>query len=407
MALPETRVENYLDAIAHDNACPHYPEVTRTRVENYLDEITHKAHDIEHKVDAMATDMKYKGSVETFEDLPTTAKKGDVYTTTSDGNEYVYDGTEWVLIGGVGGGGDPVYSTKSTSNATNGGAVYIGCKDPSQVIQLDPTVTDYHNRYVFILPFNPATVPGRDSISIMGDAQDNNCVAVGKGATAGNSGCVVLGNNAKALSSEGVAIGDGANNNAYSSISIGFNAQANGTASIALGGANTQANNSYAVALGTASRTTSKGEVSLGGTNLGSNGYNNSQYRLLTNVYDPQSAHDAATKGYVDAQVGRRQHIINVNHTTASGTWDYAFSLMTTSATPFTQLSGVADYLNTYHSGITLPISGTYTENGTVYILTKVTAESNSMVQISMRSIADGSERVISTGVVDVVDTVI
>lgn len=30
-------------------------------------------------------------------------------------------------------------------------------------------------------------------------------------------------------------------------------------------------------------------------------GYNGSAYRLLTGLYDPQSDHDAATKGYVDA----------------------------------------------------------------------------------------------------------
>lgn len=32
-------------------------------------------------------------------------------------------------------------------------------------------------------------------------------------------------------------------------------------------------------------------------------GYNNSAYRLLTGLYDPQSAHDAATKGYVDTAI--------------------------------------------------------------------------------------------------------
>ena len=31
------------------------------------------------------------------------------------------------------------------------------------------------------------------------------------------------------------------------------------------------------------------------------NGYNSSNYRLLTGLYDPQTAHDAATKGYTDS----------------------------------------------------------------------------------------------------------
>lgn len=53
---------------------------------------------LERKVAAMATDMKYKGSVEDYDHLPTNAKKGDVYTTLDDGREYVYDGDQWVEI---------------------------------------------------------------------------------------------------------------------------------------------------------------------------------------------------------------------------------------------------------------------------------------------------------------------
>jgi hypothetical protein len=40
-----------------------------------------------------------------------------------------------------------------------------------------------------------------------------------------------------------------------------------------------------------------------GGTDLGTNGYNSTNYRLLTNVYDGQSAHDAATKGQLDSAI--------------------------------------------------------------------------------------------------------
>lgn len=61
---------------------------------------------------------------------------------------------------------------------------------------------------------------------------------------------------------------------------------------------------SYSVGLGSHSRPTMKGQIdvsTLATTNT--YGYNDSQYRLLTGLYDPQSAHDAATKGYVDTAV--------------------------------------------------------------------------------------------------------
>ena len=60
----------------------------------------------------------------------------------------------------------------------------------------------------------------------------------------------------------------------------------------------------YGVALGAYSLATQKGQVDISTLNAGASntrGYNDSTYRLLTGLYDPQSAHDAATKGYVDS----------------------------------------------------------------------------------------------------------
>ena len=57
------------------------------------------------------------------------------------------------------------------------------------------------------------------------------------------------------------------------------------------------------VSLGSFSQTSSVGEVNIGSSNT-SYGYNSSNYRLLSGLYDPQTAHDAATKGYVDAHAG-------------------------------------------------------------------------------------------------------
>lgn len=111
---------------------------------------------------------------------------------------------------------------------------------------------------------------------------------------------VQIGNKAYASQYLGVAIG--ANTSAYSrSTVIGGNAKAESQSSIAIGLAATTLYNG-SIALGAnsgGSAINAKGMMHIG-TSDTTLGYNNSQYRLLTGLYDPQSAHDAATKGYVD-----------------------------------------------------------------------------------------------------------
>jgi hypothetical protein len=102
------------------------------------------------------------------------------------------------------------------------------------------------------------------------------------------------------------------------STSVGYNAQGYGQYSTALGEGARQYGD-YGVSIGAESdmpTTQYAGTVALGaysGRNITaggmmdisssnvSYGYNSSKYRLLTGLYDPQSAHDAATKGYVDS----------------------------------------------------------------------------------------------------------
>lgn len=52
--------------------------------------------ELEKKVDALATDLSYKGGVPSYADLPSDAATGDVYTTEDTGVLYVWDGDEWV-----------------------------------------------------------------------------------------------------------------------------------------------------------------------------------------------------------------------------------------------------------------------------------------------------------------------
>lgn len=66
----------------------------------------------------------------------------------------------------------------------------------------------------------------------------------------------------------------------------------------------------YSISLGASSNeTTEQGQLQLGLS--GPLGYNNSTYRIISGVYDPQTDHDAATKGYVDGLVGNVASALN------------------------------------------------------------------------------------------------
>lgn len=66
-----------------------------------------------HKVTAaqlgLSNAYKYKGSVETYEDLPTSVESGDVYNVVkgdkeqgiADGANFAWDGTKWDNLGGL------------------------------------------------------------------------------------------------------------------------------------------------------------------------------------------------------------------------------------------------------------------------------------------------------------------
>ena len=100
-------------------------------------------------------------------------------------------------------------------------------------------------------------------------------------------------------------------------MSVGHEAYSYGWFATALGAYKARANLRGSTALGSFSGTNSVGEMNIGLPNAKLSeqrdyGYNGSEYRLLTGLYDPQSAHDAATKGYVDGLVGNIASALNV-----------------------------------------------------------------------------------------------
>ena len=147
-----------------------------------------------------------------------------------------------------------------------------------------------------------------------GSGSNGPTVTIGDSATTYSAKAIAIGNNAKAGYSSSnltgvIAIGNSSQagyggSSGNDSIAIGTSSKAStgqggGYGGVAIG-ASAQANNRSSIALGAYSQTSATGEMNIGSTST-SYGYNYSNYRLLTGVYDGQSAHDAATKGQLDA----------------------------------------------------------------------------------------------------------
>lgn len=227
--------------------------------------------------------------------------------TTDAGKFLKADGT-WDTAGG---GGDTVYSTKTTSLDNYGGAVYIGNKDSNQVAQLDPTTTDNHYKYFWALPggTNPNNVvPENGTIAILGLAEPGNSygVAIGFGAQLGlySSASVALGFQAKARAnaSNGIAIGENVDVSGENGIGIGggVNVGSQSSNCVAIGYA-ASCYQSSSVALGKGAYPTRQGEVNVGCDNT--TAFNNTTYRVIGGVHDGQDLHDAATKGQLDRAI--------------------------------------------------------------------------------------------------------
>ena len=129
---------------------------------------------------------------------------------------------------------------------------------------------------------------GDKSVAISSSTMSN------ESATASGAQAIAIGNSAMASGVRGIAIGGSAN--------PAFGAFAGGANSVAFG-YDTKANYQSSISF-SQSYARHKGQVQfeINGTTAGyTEGYNNSRYRLVSGLYDPQSAHDAANKQYVDA----------------------------------------------------------------------------------------------------------
>lgn len=144
---------------------------------------------------------------------------------------------------------------------------------------------------------------------IYADPANKRGIRIGESASPGSNNGVAVGSYANAFGTYSLALGGAPNGSSLASatgdysVAVGSNASTNKNYGVVIGYGAEQKGGVGSVSLGAYSKTTKIGEVNVGSTST-SYGYNSTNYRLVTGVHDPVSAHDAATKGYVDSVAG-------------------------------------------------------------------------------------------------------
>lgn len=113
------------------------------------------------------------------------------------------------------------------------------------------------------------------------------------------------------VSNYAIRIGYGGQSSNTSAVSIGQSAQATGQNSVALG-SDALVSHRGSVALGSSAQTSSKGQIMVGTTNT-YDGYNSTNYRIISGVHDGQDTNDAVNVGQVNSVIDSINSALNTN----------------------------------------------------------------------------------------------
>lgn len=216
----------------------------------------------------------------TVEELPTPASREELYLNA--------------IAQGGGGGGTSDFNDLTNRPKYNG-TTMTGETD----IPASPTVVQTTGTSETDVMSQKATT---DMVFKDGDTK---AVCIGNGANTRSSAFqgIAIGTNANSSSADrfGTAIGTGATSEGRSSIAMGTSSITHSNSSVAIG-LSAEVTGNYSVAIGSYAKTTEDGQFDIS-TSTQSVGYNGSSYRLLTGLYDGQSAHDAATYGQLNTRL--------------------------------------------------------------------------------------------------------
>lgn len=291
MASGDTKTEALLNILGSGGDASEYRGCCNTKSQNYILDAIDRVQKVEDDVEEIKNNPDVVDIVATYADLQAYDTQhltdNDIIRVLQDethnDNSTYYRFTKnpdtWTFIGEISGGGPTVVQTTGTSTTD---------------VMSQKAVTD-----TLFKDNNTAKVQIGSGADASGGASYYTAVAIGSDAKAtgdygtavGSTGCTASGDSA-------VAIGR-SSAKAKGAISIGRTAEATSAGSIAIGGYSGSSNNAYAsyngsIAIGVGSMTTVAGEFNIGDRSS-TYGYNSSAYRLLSGLYDGQTAHDAAT----------------------------------------------------------------------------------------------------------------
>lgn len=260
----------------------------------------------------MVSEIKYRydfiGLSTDDKPTPTTSNEvvdGSTYYESDTSKLYVWYNNQWYEKESTGGGGtsytagDGIDITNNTISVdtdtvqeklTAGTGIDITDNTISATGGASPTVVQTTGT-------STTDVMSQDATSklIYSDPSTKKHIAIGDNATyAGYSENTVAIGSYAAATSEAIAIG--------SNTRVSYRTQAMAAKSIAIGCQASINNGQGAIALGAGSSANSMGEMNIGSSNP-SWGYNASNYRLISGVYDGQNAHDAVTVGQVNSVI--------------------------------------------------------------------------------------------------------
>ena len=178
-----------------------------------------------------------------------------------------------------------VYSTQ-----LNNGSRYSGPTKTVNVVQATGTSTTdvMSQNAVTSMVFADPSIRYQVQIGALSAASGSEAIAIGLSSKASSTGAIsISGNNGP-----GTATASG-----YGSVLVGYSGK-----STAIG----------SVALGACSNANTQGQVDVGTTDT-YYGYNTSNYRLLSGLYDGQSAHDAVTVGQVNSVIDSINAALSTN----------------------------------------------------------------------------------------------
>ena len=350
MASGDTKTEALLNILGHGGSVDGITGSGNTKTQDYLVDAIGRIQGIEDEVEELKNNPDVVDIVDTYADLQSydtsTLTDKDIIRvledSTHNNNSTYYrwnaSTSQFDFIGEVTSGPNVVQNTgNSTTDVMSQNAVSTELFD-------DPTARERVKIGKSATSSNNTTV----AVGYSAGATGARAIAIGANTSASNTCSLAMGWASAASGERAIAIGVANypdNTTAYgaSSIAIGRKANAANASAIALGNTSSATANG-AIALGAFSSATAVGEVNVGSSSTAL-GYDNTNYRLISGVHDPINTHDAATKGYVDANAGGSvTFYLSVNPSTpANGITVYSDIDCTTPISLKTFISSIRD----------------------------------------------------------------